>query len=129
MRIQQVPNSPYFICYDDAGFFCVSRDKDGKEPIPESETQAFLAAVANGLLYIEKERKGRYQRIDEAEKAAFAKGEAEGREDKLLATVRELEEKQALREEQECKAYYELYIHTRARRSTRTEWVRVFGGW
>lgn len=57
MRTQQVPNSPYFIHYDDNGYCCVSRDKDGKEPIPESETQAFLAAVANGLLYIEKERK------------------------------------------------------------------------
>ena len=87
MRVQQVPNSPYFIHYDDDGFFCVSKDKDGKEPIPESETQSFLNAVANGLLYIEKERKSRYQRIDEAEKAAFPKGEAEGREDKLLATL------------------------------------------
>lgn len=128
MRIQQVPNSPYFVCYDDAGFFCVSRDKDGKEPIPESETQAFLTAVANGLLYIEQERKSRYQRIDEAEKAAFAKGEAKGREDKLTTTVRELEEKQALREEQERKAQHEVYILTR--RSTRTEMVRFdHGGW
>ena len=92
MRVQQVPNSPYFIHYDDDGFFCVSKDKDGKEPIPESETQSFLNAVANGLLYIEQERKRRYQRIDEAEKAAFAKGEAEGREDKLLATVKTLED-------------------------------------
>lgn len=129
MRTQQVPNSPYFIHYDDNGYCSVSKDKDDKEPIPESEMQEFLSAVANGLLYIEQERKSRYQRIDEAEKEAFAKGEAKGREDKLTATVRELEEKQALREEQECKAYYELYIHTRARRSTRTEWVRVFGGW
>lgn len=92
MRVQQVPNSPYFIHYDDDGFFCVSKDKDGKEPIPESETQSFLNAVANGLLYIEKERKSRYQRIEEAEKAAFAKGEAEGQEDKLLATVKTLED-------------------------------------
>lgn len=129
MRVQQVPNSPYFIHYDDDGYCSVSRDKDDKEPIPESEIQTFLDAVANRLLYIEKERKSRYQRIDEAEKAAFAKGEAEGREDKLTATVRELEEKQALREEQERKAYHELYIHTRARRSTRTEWVRVLGDW
>lgn len=129
MRVQQVQNSPYFIHYDDDGYCSVSRDKDDKEPIPESEIQTFLDAVANGLLYIEKERKSRYQRIDEAEKAAFAKGEAEGREDKLTATVRELEEKQALREEQERKAYHELYIHTRARRSTRTEWVRVLGDW
>lgn len=129
MRVQQVPNSPYFIHYDDDGYCSVSRDKDDKEPIPESEIQTFLDAVANGLLYIEKERKSRYQRIDEAEKAAFAKGEAEGREDKLTATVRELEEKQALREEQERKAYHKLYIHTRARRSTRTEWVRVLGDW
>ena len=128
MKTQQVPNSPYFICYDENGFFCVSKDKDSKEPIPESETQAFLAAVANGLLYIEQEKKNRYQRIDEAEKAAFARGEAEGREDKLIATVRELEEKQALREEQEREAYYEMYIHTW--RSTRTEWVRLSrGGW
>lgn len=129
MKTQQVPNSPYFICYDEDGFFCVSKDKDGKEPIPESETQAFLDAVANGLLYVEKERKNRYQHIDEAEKAAFAKGEAKGREDKLTATVRELEEKQALREEQERKVYHELYTRTRSRRSTRTEWVRVLGDW
>ena len=92
MRVQQVLNSPYFIHYDDDGFFCVSKAKDGKEPIPESETQSFLNAVANGLLYIKKERKSRYQRIDEAKKAAFAKGEAEGREDKLLATVKPLED-------------------------------------
>lgn len=92
MRVQQVPNSPYFIHYDDDGYCSVSRDKDDKEPIPESEIQTFLDAVANGLLYIEKERKSRYQRIDEAEKAAFAKGEAEGREDKLLATVKTLED-------------------------------------
>ncbi len=130
MRVQQVPNSPYFIHYDDNGYCNVSKDKDDKEPIPESEMQEFLSAVANGLLYIEQERKSRYQRIDEAEKAAFARGEAEGREDKLTATVRELEEKQALREEQERKAYHELYIHTRSRRSTRTEWVRLSrGGW
>lgn len=127
MRIQQVPNSTYFIHYDDNGYCSVSKDKDGKEPIPESETQAFLAAVANGLLYIEQERKNRYQRIDEAEKEAFAKGEAKGKEDKLTATVRELKEKQALREEQERKAQHEVYILTR--RSTRTEWVRVVGDW
>lgn len=129
MRVQQVPNSPYFIHYDDNSYCSVSKDKDDKEPIPESEMQEFLSAVANGLFYIEQERKNRYRRIDEAEKAAFAKGEAKGKEDKLLATVRELEEKQALREEQECKAYYELYTRTRARRSTRTEWVRVLGDW
>lgn len=130
MRVQQVPNSPYFIHYDDNGYCSVTKDKDGKEPIPESEIQEFLNAVANGLLYIEQERKNRYRRIDEAEKAAFAKGEAKGKEDKLTATVRELEEKQALREEQERKAYHELYTHTRARRSTRTEWVRLSrGGW
>lgn len=130
MRTQQVPNSPYFIHYDDNGYCSVSKDKDGKKPIPESEIQEFLSAVANGLLYIEQERKNRYQRIDEAKKAAFAKGEAKGREDKLTATVRELEEKQALREAQERKAYHELYTHTRSRRSTRTEWVRLSrGGW
>lgn len=129
MRVQQVPNSPYFIHYDDESFCCISKSRESQEPIPESEMQAFLDAVANGLLYIEKERKSRYQRIDEAKKAAFAKGEAEGKEDKLTATVRELEEKQALREEQERKAYHELYTHTRARRSTRTEWVRVLGDW
>lgn len=128
MRTQQVPNSTYFIHYDDNGYCCVSRDKDGKEPIPESETQAFLAAVANGLLYIEKERKNRYRRIDEAEKAAFAKGKAEGKEDKLLATVKELKEEQALREEQERKCAYEVYSHTP--HITRTEWVRLSrGGW
>lgn len=130
MRVQQVPNSPYFIHYDDNGYCSVSKDKDDKEPIPESEMQEFLSAVANGLLYIEKERKNRYQRIDEAEKAAFAKGEAEGREDKLLATVRELEEKQALREEQESKLYHEALSHTISFKSTRTEWVRLSrGGW
>lgn len=130
MKTQHVPNSPYFICYDEDGFFCVSKDKDGKEPIPESETQAFLDAVANGLLYIEQERKSRYQRIDEAEKTAFARGEAEGKEDKLIATVRELEEKQALREEQESKLYYEALSHTVSFKSTRTEWVRLDrGGW
>lgn len=130
MKSQKIPNSPYFIVYDDIGNYCVSYDSNGNQRIPESETQAFLDAVANGLLYIEKERKNRYQRIDEAEKAAFAKGEAKGREDKLTATVRELEEKQALREEQERKAYEELYTHTRSRRSTRTEWVRLSrGGW
>lgn len=77
IQTQQVPNSPYFIHYDDNGYCSVSRDKDGKEPIPKSKTQAFLAAIANGLLYIEQERKNRYQQIDETEKAAFAKGEAE----------------------------------------------------
>ena len=128
MRVQQVPNSPYFIHYDDNGYCNVSKDKDDKEPIPESEMQEFLSAVANGLLYIEQERKNRYQRIDEAEKAVFARGEAKGKEDKLTATVRELEEKQALREEQERKAQHEVYILTR--RSTRTEWVRLSrGGW
>lgn len=85
---------------------------------------------ANGLLYIEKERKSRYQRIDEAEKTAFARGEAEGKEDKLIATVRELEEKQALREEQGNKLYHEALSHTISFRSTRTEWVRLSrGGW
>lgn len=92
MRVQQVPNSPYFINYDDEGFCCISKSRESQEPIPESEMQAFLGAVANGLLYIEKERKNRYQRIEEAEKAAFAKGEAEGQEDKLLATVKTLED-------------------------------------
>lgn len=92
--------------------------------------QAFLDAVANGLLYIEKERKSRYQRIDEAEKTAFARGEAEGKEDKLIATVRELEEKQALREEQESKLLHEALSHTISFSSTRTEWVRLDrGGW
>lgn len=130
MKTQQVPNSPYFIHYDDDGYCSVSRDKDDKEPIPESEMQTFLDAVANGLLYIEKERKSRYQRIDEAKKAAFARGEAEGKEDKLIATVRELEEKQALREEQELKLYHEALSHTISFSSTRTEWVRLDrGGW
>lgn len=130
MRVQQVPNSPYFIHYDDNGYCSVSRDKDDKEPIPESEMQMFLDTVANGLLYIEKERKSRYQRIDEAKKAAFARGEAEGKEDKLIATVRELEEKQALREEQESKLYHEALSHTISFKSTRAEWVRLSrGGW
>lgn len=130
MRVQQVPNSPYFIHYDDDGYCSVSRDKDDKEPIPESEIQTFLDAVANGLLYIEKERKSRYQRIEEAKKAAFAKGEAEGREDELLSTVKALKEEQALREEQESKLYHEALSHTISFRSTRTEWVRLSrGGW
>ena len=128
MKTQQVPNSPYFIHYDDDGYCSVSRDKDDKEPIPESEMQMFLDAVANGLLYIEKERKSRYQRIEEAEKAAFAKGEAEGREDKLLATVKELKEEQASRAEYERKLQYEVYAHTN--HATKTEWVRLSrGGW
>ena len=130
MKTQQVPNSPYFIRYDDNGYCSVSRDKDGKELIPESEIQEFLGAVANGLLCIEQERKSRYQRIEEAEKAAFARGEAEGKEDKLIATVRELEEKQALREEQESKLLHEALSHTISFSSTRTEWVRLDrGGW
>lgn len=107
MRVQQVPNSPYFIHYDDESFCCISKSRESQEPIPESEMQAFLDAVANGLLYIEKERKSRYQRIDEAEKAAFAKGEAKGREDELLSTVRELKEVQASRAEYERKLQYE----------------------
>lgn len=130
MKSQKIPNSPYFIVYDDIGNYCVSYDSNGNQRIPESEIQAFLDAVANGLLYIEKERKNRYQRIDEAEKTAFARGEAEGKEDKLIATVRELEEKQALREEQESKLYYEALSHTVSFKSTRTEWVRLDrGGW
>ena len=100
MRTQQVPNSPYFIHYDDNGYCCISKSKESQES------------------------------IDEAEKAAFAKGEAEGKEDKLIATVRELEEKQALREEQENKLYHEALSHTISFRSTRTEWVRLSrGGW
>lgn len=130
MKTQQAPNSPYFIHYDDNGYSNVSRDKDGKEPISASETQAFLDAVAKGLLYIEQERKNRYQRIDEAKKAAFARGEAEGREDKLIATIKTLEEKQALEEELERKWAYEAYTHTPYYRGTRTEWVRLSrGGW
>ncbi len=130
MRVQQVPNSPYFIHYDDNGYCSVSKDKDDKEPIPESEMQEFLSAVANGLLYIEQERKNRYRRIDEAEKEAFAKGEAKGREDKLLSTVKALKEEQALREEQESKLYHEALSHTISFKSTRTEWVRLSrGGW
>lgn len=92
MRVQQVPTSPYFIHYDDEGFCCISKSRESQESIPESEVQEFLGAVANGLLCIEQERKNRYQRIEEAEKAAFAKGEAEGQEDKLLATVKTLED-------------------------------------
>lgn len=72
MRVQQVPNSPYFIHYDDDGYCCISKSKESQESIPESEMQEFLDAVANGLLYIEKERKSRYQRIEEAKKAALA---------------------------------------------------------
>lgn len=129
MRVQQVPNSPYFIHYDDEGFCCISKSRESQEPIPESELQAFLDAVANGLLYIEQERKNRYQRIGEAEKAAFARGEAEGREDELLSTVRELKEEQASRAEYERNLQYEVYAH-HTPHSTRTEWVRLGrGGW
>ena len=97
MKTQQVPNSPYFIHYDDNGYCCISKSKE---------------------------------RIDEAEKTAFARGEAEGKEDKLIATVRELEEKQALREEQESKLLHEALSHTISFSSTRTEWVRLDrGGW
>lgn len=129
MRVQQVPNSPYFIHYDDNGYCCISKSRESQESIPESEMQEFLDAVANGLLYIEKERKSRYQRIEEAEKAAFAKGEAEGREDKLLATVKELKEEQASRAEYERKLQYEVYAH-HTRHTTKTEWVRLSrGGW
>lgn len=110
MRVQQVPNSPYFIHYDDNGYCCISKSRKSQESIPESEMQEFLDAVANGLLYIEKERKSRYQRIEEAEKEAFAKGEAEGREDELLSTVRELKEVQASRAEYERKLQYEVYV-------------------
>lgn len=73
MRVQQVPNSPYFIHYDDEGFCCISKNRESQEPIPESEMQAFLDAVANGLLYIEKERKSRYQRIDGPKKQLLPK--------------------------------------------------------
>lgn len=129
MRVQQVPNSPYFIHYDDNGYCCISKSRESQESIPESEMQEFLDAVANGLLYIEKERKSRYQRIEEAEKAAFAKGEAEGREDKLLATVKELKEEQASRAEYERKLQYEVYAHHTSH-TTKTEWVRLGrGGW
>lgn len=129
MRVQQVPNSPYFIHYDDNGYCCISKSRESQEPIPESEMQEFLDAVANGLLYIEKERKSRYQRIEEAEKAAFAKGEAEGQEDKLLATVKELKEEQASRAEYERKLQYEVYAHHTSH-TTKTEWVRLGrGGW
>ena len=128
MRVQQVPNSPYFIHYDDNGYCCISKSRESQESIPESEMQEFLGAVANGLLYIEKERKSRYQRIEEAEKAAFAKGEAEAREDKLLATVKELKEEQASRAEYERKLQYEVYAHTN--HTTKIEWVRLSrGGW
>lgn len=129
MKTQQVPNSPYFIRYDDNGYCSVSRDKDGKELIPESEIQEFLGAVANGLLCIEQERKSRYQRIEEAEKAAFARGEAKGREDELLSTVRALKEEQVSRAEYGRKLQYEVYAH-HTPHSTRTEWVRLSrGGW
>lgn len=70
MRVQQVPNSPYFIHYDGEGFCCISKSRENQEPIPESEMQEFLDAVANGLLYIEKERKSRYQRIAKIETAS-----------------------------------------------------------
>lgn len=107
MRVQQVPNSPYFIHYDDEGFCCISKSRESQESIPESEVQEFLGAVANGLLCIEQERKNRYQRIEEAEKAAFAKGEAEGQEDnrKTKRWVRSWDctAVEGFREVQQCK--------------------------
>ena len=45
MRVQQVPNSPYFIHYDDEGFCCISKSRESQESIPESEMQEFLDAV------------------------------------------------------------------------------------
>lgn len=129
MRVQQVPNSPYFIHYDDEGFCCISKSRGSQESIPESEMQEFLNAVANGLLYIEQERKSRYQRIEEAEKVTFAKGEAKGREDELISTVKALKEEQVSRAEYERKLQYEVYAH-HTPHSTRTEWVRLSrGGW
>lgn len=47
MRVQQVPNSPYFIHYDDNGYCCISKSRKSQESIPESEMQEFLDAVAN----------------------------------------------------------------------------------
>jgi hypothetical protein len=129
MRVQQVPNSPYFIHYDDEGFCCISKSRGSQESIPESEMQEFLNAVANGLLYIEQERKSRYQRIEEAEKVTFAKGEAKGREDELISTVKALKEEQVSRAEYERKLQYEVYAH-HTPHNTRTEWVRLSrGGW
>lgn len=129
MRVQQVPNSPYFIHYDDEGFCCISKSRGSQESIPESEMQEFLNAVANGLLYIEQERKSRYQRIEEAEKVTFAKGEAKGREDELISTVKALKEEQVSRAEYERKLQYEVYAH-HTPHSTRTELVRLSrGGW
>lgn len=49
MRVQQVPNSPYFIHYDDEDYCCISKSRESQESIPESEMQEFLDAVANGL--------------------------------------------------------------------------------
>lgn len=73
-------------------FAVYPKAEKAKNPSRNPRCQEFLDAVANGLLCIEQERKNRYQRIEEAEKAAFAKGEAEGQEDKLLATVKTLED-------------------------------------
>lgn len=42
MRVQQVPNSPYFIHYADNGYCSVSRDKDDKEPIPSQRCKRSL---------------------------------------------------------------------------------------
>lgn len=71
MRVQQVPNSPYFIHYDDEGFCCISKSRESQESIPESEMQEFLDAVANGLLYIEKEQIPAHRR---SRKSSFCQG-------------------------------------------------------
>lgn len=77
MRVQQVPNSPYFIHYDDEGFAVYPKAEKART-YPESEMQAFLGAVANGLLYIEKgtkeqipaHRRGRKQLLPKAKRKA-----------------------------------------------------------
>ena len=74
MRVQQVPNSPYFIHYDDDGYCSVSRDKDDKEPIPESEIQTFLDAVANGLLLHRERAKEQIPAHRRSRKSSFCQG-------------------------------------------------------
>lgn len=99
----------------------VSEFLDAKDELPDIESSYPFVVVGNGDVNIEIFSSG--------EKAAFAKGEAKGREDELLSTVRELKEVQASRAEYERKLQYEVYAHHTSH-TTKTEWVRLsHGGW
>lgn len=51
MRVQQVPNSPYFIHYDDEGFCCISKSRESQESIPESPSKFRVDKKQNRLIY------------------------------------------------------------------------------